>query len=239
MARPTILNDDQKVFITSLKTTEPELTAAEIVGAVLAWLVMSRENQTRQSLDIEDVKCILDEEVSESAITRFLTTIKNREEKSSPLDKPWNLAVLDDYLVRPDVLPILLKLQATYDIESAYIGGWAQDKYHLPREKKLSIRVARWFNRLWGLPRRQGKQSAEGQGENWIKCQYFRAVVSVAKYYALFEILYEKAGLPFETSAFDAPDLDTMIDNFSDYFEKRYGNPGELEQQLYNKEFPK
>jgi hypothetical protein len=236
MSRPIILNDAQKIFITSLKTKEPDLTAREIASAVLAWLVSSIENETKHSLDIEDVQCIWEEQVSETAIIRFLTSLKPRMEKSSPLDKPWSLATLEDYPVRPEVLPLLLKLQAT-DLTTT-IGLWARDKYHLPREKKLSIRVARWFNRLWGLPRRLEEQNAEGHGENETRLRYYRTVASVAVYYALFENIFEKAGLPFQTLTFDAPDLDMMMGNFSNYFEQRYHNPGELEQQLYNKEFP-
>jgi len=203
MARPALLTDDQKIFITDIKREVPDLTAAEITGAVWSYLVLKEEHDKRK-LDDEDILRIENEQLSESAIISFLTDLKNRlkAKTDNPLDKEWTLETLSDkrWMFPSESLPYLLKVN-----EVANKGGM-----------RLSIRQAVWISQLYALP-----QYEPTQAFNALSTLHFsnkvRDLWSLSWLLSIYQETCELAGTPYDYRPFQAPSIALMLSKIRDY----------------------
>ena len=204
MARPALLTDDQKIFITDIKRELPDLTAAEITGAVWSYLVLKEEQQDHK-LDDKDILRIENEQLSESAIISFLTDLKNRlkAKTDNPLDREWTLASLSDnrWIFPSESLPYILK------IKEMCIKG----------HTKFTVRQAIWVSRLYALPHHEPKDFSSAR--QWI--QPFRPKVkdlyTVTWLLASYEETCELAKTPFDYSPFEAPSIALMYSRVGNY----------------------
>jgi hypothetical protein len=208
MARPALLTDDQKIFITDIKREIPDLTAAEITGAVWSYLVLKEEHDNRK-LDGEDILRIENEQLSESAIISFLTDLKNRmkAKADNPLDKEWTLETLSDkrWTFPSESLPYLLKVN-----EVANKGGM-----------RLSIRQAVWVSQLYALPQYEPTVSNGIQAFNTLSILRFhnkvRDLWSLSWHLSVYQETCELAGTPYDYRPFQAPSIALMLSKLRSY----------------------
>jgi hypothetical protein len=165
----------------------------------------------RQKLAEKIIKIITTrypKEVSPAQDTVVKEISKARHSENSPLDEPWSLATLNDYLIPFEIVPFLVELA---DIER--VEGHA-----------LKIRVANWIGRLSLLA--DENKGAQRENETKEECEarisnyHFDLVITAANYSA-HEKACERVGLiPVDTSMFDAPTLKETYKNINLY---RYG----------------
>lgn len=208
MARPALLTDDQKLFISDIKREIPDLTAAEITGAVWSYLVFEEERNNRK-LDDEDILRIENEQLSESAITSFLTDLNNRlkAKTDNPLDKEWTLETLRDkrWTFPGESLPYLLKINEY--VNNA--GG------------RLSIRQAVWISQLYALPHYEPTVRGGIQAFNAMSFLSFRNksrdLWSLVWLLSVYQETCELAGTPCDYRPFQAPSIALMLSKLRDY----------------------
>jgi hypothetical protein len=208
MARPALLTDNQRIFITDIKREIPDLTAAEITGAVWSYLVFEEEHNNRK-LDDEDILRIENEQLSESAIISFLTDLNNRlkAKANNPLDKEWTLETLSDkrWTFPGESLPYLLKVN-----ELANKGGM-----------RLSIRQAVWISQLYALPQYEPTVSNGIQAFNALSMLHFRNKVrdlwSLTWLLSIYQETCELAETTPDYRPFQAPSIALMLSKLRDY----------------------
>jgi hypothetical protein len=137
MARPEKLTDEVKKLITNMRMEHPKRTVNEIRQDIRLFLINKMKKDNSELPEIEIVKNINSKKLPGiSAVNKYLTSTNKRIEEPDPEDSLWNTAKLMDEPVRPEVVPILVGLQTQ---RKAYLSVG------------LSIREARWLNRLYGF----------------------------------------------------------------------------------------
>jgi hypothetical protein len=136
MGRPPMLTEDMKEYIFGLKTDNPAMTAKDVIESVKEHLIANYPNPT-DFTEREIESLVRDELLPESAITKYVTELNKKYKAPAELDKPWSMAILDDYpqLFPPGVLPSVLDIYR-YAIEIGNI---------------FTIRQAKWVARLSGF----------------------------------------------------------------------------------------
>ncbi len=190
MARPTILTEDQKSFIAKLKESNPNMQVREVIGELKSYLTGQLKEKYPNLSEKEIEKLFYDEYLSESAITKYLTDL-NKKINNLPNDKPWNTFILNTEPVNPDALPWLLGIQQRL-------------KHYFA--KPMTIREAKWFNRLFGFRNTIKTKDAElANNELFIS----NVIFTWAQIYAYREKIDFVAGIKEP----DYADLDEAITN--------------------------
>jgi hypothetical protein len=130
--RPTYLTDDIKQLISELKASNPEIQAKEVIDKVKQYLIEifpRIDNMTKEEIEA----LVINEQLSPSAITKFLTELNHRLGTKSELDEPWHISTLKIYPIPTEALPIVLRVWA--DLAS--------------KNKLFTIRMAKWVVYLY------------------------------------------------------------------------------------------
>lgn len=137
--RPEKLTDELKTLITNIKMEHPKITMREIRLDVRLFLI-SKMKEDKPELQEKEIIRIIDSEDGPlpgvSAINKYIASINKVITEPDPEDSPWNTATLQENPVTPDVVPVLVGVQSQ---RKAYLSVG------------LSVREARWFNRLFGF----------------------------------------------------------------------------------------
>ena len=137
MARPEKLKDELKTLITNIKMEHPKRTMNEIQADVRLYLIESMKKDNPELPEKEIGRIINSKKLpGESAINKYLTRINKVIAKPDPEDSLWNTAILQGEPITPDVVPVLVGVQSQ---RKAYLSVG------------LSVREARWLNRLFGF----------------------------------------------------------------------------------------
>jgi hypothetical protein len=196
MARPEKLKDELKALITNIKIEHPKRTMKEIQADVRLYLIERMKKDNPELPEREIVRIINSKNLpGESAINKYLTRINKGIAKPDPEDNSWNTAILHDEPITPDVVPVLVGVQSQ---RQAYLSVG------------LSVREARWLNRLFGF-RDIFRRKCPSDGND-----YEKEVVFIPNMLATWSQIYayrEKIDVLAGIEKPDFSELDTYILN--------------------------
>lgn len=199
--RPEKLTDELKTLITNIKMEHLKITMREIQLDVRLFLI-SKMKEDKPELQEKEIIRIIDSEdgqlPGESAINKYLTRINKGIANPDPEDSPWDTATLKDEPITPDAVPVLVGVQSQ---RKAYLSV------------VLSVREARWFNRLFGF-RDMFRRKCPNDGSD-----YEKEVIFIPNVLATWSQLYayrEKIDMLAGIEKPDFSELDAGILN-SDY----------------------
>ena len=173
MARPEILTDYMKRYVTALKLVHPGMKAKEITASLRHYLVneySSLEEYAGSDIDVIE-RTVEQERISQSAIIKHLTEVNRGIKTPSELEKPWNLGMSNRYPVPPDALPVLLDILASDNI---------------PKEDEgVTVRQALWIGRLYRIVHKS------------------ELLYTIVRHYAFWERVCEISNIDFDSAEYD------------------------------------
>lgn len=189
MARPELLADSQRVFISQLKLDADEkdvkLTASNVIQALTEHLI-EKERELHQDDPYEFIhKRVEDEQLSPSAIRKYLTEVNSRL-NNHEFDQPWHLALMRNpkYAIHPEAIPYVISVRRFQRLK------------RLPDE--VTIRQAWWIANLYAVVTE-------------VEDLYYNSM-----FYAMHENICNIAHVPFDTANPDImlPDSEKVKETF-------------------------
>lgn len=188
MARVKIFTDQDKKFITNLRLksekSNSKLSAKEAIAKLIERRVKierTKNNKSKNWTNEEIEKYVRDEQISESAVQKFLYNLNGEALKNSVFNQPWHLGLMcqPDYAIPPEAIPHVIEIQKI----TVEMKRMQQSDENLP--DIVTIRQAQWIAILHHIVTDR---------ENL----YYNSL-----FYVLYEQICNLAKTPFITSQMD------------------------------------
>ncbi len=190
--RPELFKDDQKELVTNLWNNNPKVTAREAIGVVTRYLIDEEKKILPKGTLEQDVRNLVETKLlSKTAIIAFLTKLKKH--KVPILDANWTTSSLINEELSPQTVRWLIALQV---YRKSYFS------------KPLTVREAKWFNRLSGFRSVFSNDLSDVGISQTFREVYISSVIATwAQMYAYRETINNIAGI----SKLDFSDMDDNL----------------------------